>query len=471
MLNYCKKNDVDFVCISELSRLGRSNEVLNTIETLTALNIGLISLKDNITTLNPDKTPNPNATLLSSILSGINQFELTTIKYRIKSGLNHSANQGNVGSPNSIPFGYMKALDSKKMVVHPEESQVVKQIFETFTQGKGCQAIQVILNGQNIPSKKGLRWNHSTIYDILTNSIYKGERRYKGQIINTPAIIDTQVFDKVQQDLRSKRNYQEINRKYPYILNKKLIICGCCQKFYVANHNEKNRLNSYQCNSKFSVNKCQNHSINVDKLELAVKYIYYTELSKLVKIPENLNINGQKQEKQAYQNEVKKLENKENNFLELFTDELITKENLQKKLVKIREDKTKLEQKIEKISAEIQNIEKTQNALNDVNIKLGLNTTNAHTLRYLGTAEYLRQVVKSIIIRPSEVIQANKQDRCIEARINGYNGSEYSVYLSQRSDYFLYQGEKIAYGFNKKMTASTEERQQVVGFLNKILKV
>ena len=60
-------NDLDFVVVSELSRLGRTSKVLETLETLNAKKIGLISLKENIKTLNADKSVNHSSSLILSI--------------------------------------------------------------------------------------------------------------------------------------------------------------------------------------------------------------------------------------------------------------------------------------------------------------------------------------------------------------------------------------------------------------------
>ncbi|HZK94951.1 MAG TPA: recombinase family protein [Prolixibacteraceae bacterium] len=88
MMEYLKLNsDVSFVVIDELSRIGRTSYVLETIEQLNAVKIGLISLKENLTTLNEDKTVNATATMITGVLASINSYELDTLNYRIKSGL------------------------------------------------------------------------------------------------------------------------------------------------------------------------------------------------------------------------------------------------------------------------------------------------------------------------------------------------------------------------------------------------
>ena len=85
MMEYLQNNpNVSYVIISELSRLGRTSFVLSTIEALSKLKIGLISIKERLTTLNEDKTVNATATMITGVLSSINSYELETISFRMK---------------------------------------------------------------------------------------------------------------------------------------------------------------------------------------------------------------------------------------------------------------------------------------------------------------------------------------------------------------------------------------------------
>lgn len=67
--------------------------------------ICFVSLKEGIRTLDKDGKRNPMTDLLLGILTAINVFELETIRYRVKSGLNKTVNKGTWSGGNA-PFGY-----------------------------------------------------------------------------------------------------------------------------------------------------------------------------------------------------------------------------------------------------------------------------------------------------------------------------------------------------------------------------
>lgn len=71
LMNFVEENEVDCVIVSEISRLGRTSKVLETIETLNQKKISLHAIKEKVETLNPDKTINTTSSLL--ILSDLYQ--------------------------------------------------------------------------------------------------------------------------------------------------------------------------------------------------------------------------------------------------------------------------------------------------------------------------------------------------------------------------------------------------------------
>ena len=275
MLDFCKNNHIDIICISELSRLGRSNEILNTIELLNGLGINLYSLKENINTLDSDGSVNANAALLTSVMSGINQFELTTLKYRLKSGYKERYKNGGCNSSDIQPMGYKKV--DKKIVIDEEESQLIERIFNMYVNGnKGVSQIRRILNAENIPSKRGKQFKDYTITHMLRNTIYIGQRRFKGEVFELPElqIVETSLFNQAQNILDTHNKKMNMGKKHNYLLDNKLIKCGVCGKSFFAHmsnpHSTTGNGNMYKCLSKKYNEPCDNYGIQITKLENAV---------------------------------------------------------------------------------------------------------------------------------------------------------------------------------------------------------
>jgi hypothetical protein len=104
------------------------------------------------------------------------------------------------------------------LVINPSEAEIVKQIFNLYKDGDGTQAIANRFNQLGIPTRlaglnsdkttisfektgivkdrTSIKWDGNTILQILKNTIYKGERKFKGEVFtNIKPIIPVDVFD------------------------------------------------------------------------------------------------------------------------------------------------------------------------------------------------------------------------------------------------------------------------------------
>jgi site-specific DNA recombinase len=264
-MKYVEIHKPDYCVVSELSRIGRSNLTLLIIEQLTKMKICFVSLKENLKTLNDDKTINPSTQLLIDILNGINKFELETIKYRVKSGL-HKTISGGTWSGGNAPYGYN--ILNKKLVIN-SDSETVKMIFEKYADNWGTHKIASHLNVNDILTKTGVQWKDTSINKILNNSIYCGKRKWLKELIDMPElqIISEGLFLTVKERLEKNLNTTDLNKhnKYQYILQGK-ITCAC-GKHYVG----QGRHNIYMCASKKYKGGCNTKSIKIDFLENEIK--------------------------------------------------------------------------------------------------------------------------------------------------------------------------------------------------------
>ena len=95
MVEYIKKNHIDKVLVTELSRLGRDTlQVLQVIEILNDLKVSLYIQNYNIETLNKDGEVNAMSQFLITILAEIARMERKTIKDRMVSGYNNYREKG-----------------------------------------------------------------------------------------------------------------------------------------------------------------------------------------------------------------------------------------------------------------------------------------------------------------------------------------------------------------------------------------
>lgn len=86
-LSYCKLNSVNYLLISELSRLGRSTlQVLRSLEILHEAKVCVYIQNIGIYSLQPDGNVNPIASIIITILAEMSNIERTNIQYRLNSG-------------------------------------------------------------------------------------------------------------------------------------------------------------------------------------------------------------------------------------------------------------------------------------------------------------------------------------------------------------------------------------------------
>lgn len=116
MLQYISENDIDKVCVWEISRLGRSTlEALKIIELLNEHKVCLYIKNYNLETLDNDGKINPITSLITTILLEISQMERNTIKERMASGRDqYIAKCRATGKKMGRPSTYRKSDDAMR---------------------------------------------------------------------------------------------------------------------------------------------------------------------------------------------------------------------------------------------------------------------------------------------------------------------------------------------------------------------
>jgi DNA invertase Pin-like site-specific DNA recombinase len=128
MLQYISENDIDKVCVWEISRLGRSTlEALKIIELLNEHKVCLYIKNYNLETLDNDGKINPITSLITTILLEISQMERNTIKERMASGRDqYIAKCRATGKKMGRPSTYRKSDDAMREQ-YKKEISLLKQ--------------------------------------------------------------------------------------------------------------------------------------------------------------------------------------------------------------------------------------------------------------------------------------------------------------------------------------------------------
>lgn len=199
--------------------------------------------------------------MMAGILSVFAQFERELIVDRTTSGMREAAEQGHFGG--KPPLGYTKEIingeKGKKWVIHNEEAEVVKEIFNLCAKGKTYNDIANIIQEKYSDMVAYVRkdketgeiktiyrsWTDASISVILNNKTYLGIREHrknvKGKETITIAnqiepIISKELFDECQLNIqRNKRNYYR-NKKYLFMQK---LVCPKCGRIMACNGTKK----------------------------------------------------------------------------------------------------------------------------------------------------------------------------------------------------------------------------------------
>ena len=98
-LEYCTRNSMNFLLLSELSRLGRSTlQVLRSLEILHEAKVSVYIQNLGLYALQSDGKVNPIASIMVTVLAEMANIERSNIQYRLNSGrANYITNGGKLG--------------------------------------------------------------------------------------------------------------------------------------------------------------------------------------------------------------------------------------------------------------------------------------------------------------------------------------------------------------------------------------
>ena len=146
-LEYCTSHSVDFLLLSELSRLGRSTlQVLRSLEILHEAKVSVYIQNLGLYTLQPDGKVNPIASIMVTVLAEMANIERSNIQYRLNSGrANYVANGGRLGRRKGSTKSEEKLRDEyKETIALLKKGYSIRNIARL--QGIGISTVQRIKN-------------------------------------------------------------------------------------------------------------------------------------------------------------------------------------------------------------------------------------------------------------------------------------------------------------------------------------
>lgn len=393
MLADAEKGLFDMVVVKDISRFARNTvDLLQSVRRLKSLGIETQFLTANMTSMG-------NSEFVLTIFGALAQEESANTSKRIKFGKKMNAEKGRV--PN-IVFGYDKTIgDYFNLSINENEAMAIRQIFRWYTEeGYGGSKIANMLNERGIKTKRGNNWSQNSVCRILTNEIYTGkiingkeeiadfltgQRKEKNEsewlvtIRPELRIVEDEVFDKAQDILKGRHDsfkitHERQSNKYLFSTLIKCKECGWSFRRTVRQY--KNTYVRWVCsghNGK-GADSCPN-AVTVDEEELiqALQEYFQGILGKKKKvinyvIKEFQRVYKAKDENIEYEKqintELNRLRKSREKYMDMYTDDLISREELNEKIGGMRKEIERLENELKMVSYHLTKGEQLEAILN-----------------------------------------------------------------------------------------------------------
>ena len=301
MIRLAEAGKVQTVIVKDMSRMGRDYLKVGyyTESFFAERDIRYIAINDGVDSDKGDNDFTPFRNLF-------NDFYARDTSKKIRAVMRAKGNAGEHLCTNP-PYGYMKdPADKKKWMVDEEAAEIVKRIFDLCIAGKGPMQIAKLLTAEHILTvkahyaqragkplpEKPYHWDPKSVAGILERPEYTGctvnfktyskSHKLKKRLYNVPenqrifpntqpAIIDEQVFVRVQE-LRENKRRPAKQAERQGLFSGLLYCADCGSKLHFATgKNMTPQQDCYRCSRyKSNTGDCTMHFIREETLKLFV---------------------------------------------------------------------------------------------------------------------------------------------------------------------------------------------------------
>ena len=301
MIRLAEAGKVQTVIVKDMSRMGRDYLKVGyyTESFFAERDIRYIAINDGVDSDKGDNDFTPFRNLF-------NDFYARDTSKKIRAVMRAKGNAGEHLCTNP-PYGYMKDPgDKKKWIVDEEAAEIVKRIFDLCIAGKGPMQIAKLLTAEHILTvkahyaqragkplpEKPYHWDPKSVAGILERPEYTGctvnfktyskSHKLKKRLYNVPenqrifpntqpAIIDEQVFVRVQE-LRENKRRPAKQAERQGLFSGLLYCADCGSKLHFATgKNMTPQQDCYRCSQyKSNTGDCTMHFIREETLKLFV---------------------------------------------------------------------------------------------------------------------------------------------------------------------------------------------------------
>lgn len=393
MMADAEKGLFEMVVVKDISRFARNTvDLLQNIRKLKALGIETQFLTANMTSMG-------NSEFVLTIFGALAQEESANTSKRVKFGKKLNAEKGRV--PNLV-YGYDKtAGDYFNLAINQEEAAVIRQIYQWYTQ-EGCGGAKIAnrLNERGCRTKRNCLWSQNAVCRILTNELYTGkiingkqevtdfltgQRTEKDEtdwmVTDRPdlQIITPELFEEAQRIMKGRGQAFKLDRERQsnkYLFSTLIKCKECGWSFRRTARTYQNTYIRWVCSGHNGrgAESCPN-AVTIDEEELIqTLQQYFTRLLAQKKsvishvVSQFQKVYRARDENLDYEKELSaklaKLQKTRQKYMDLYTDDLITREELNEKIGGARQEIQRLESELKMVSYNLTKGEQLESILN-----------------------------------------------------------------------------------------------------------
>ena len=224
MIKDSGKKIFDVVLVWKLDRFARNRfDAVNYKYQLEKNGVHLVSAMEPI-------SQGPEGIMVESMLIGMAEYYSAELALKVARGERENALQCKYNG-GVVPLGFTIGKEDRLYHIDPETAPIVQEIFSRYADGEPAEKIAASLNERGLRTRTGKPFVKNSFFQIFRNRRYIGEYRYKDIVTpgGIPAIVDQDLFDRVQQRFEQNRiaHGRPAKEDVSYLLTTKLF-CGKC---------------------------------------------------------------------------------------------------------------------------------------------------------------------------------------------------------------------------------------------------
>ena len=417
LLSDAQRGFFEIVLVYRIDRFSRNTrELLNTMETLKKIGVSLRSITE------PFDTAVPLENFAILVLGSIAQLERDTLIERAKMGTLRSVKEGHYMA--SVPlYGYKYNRQTKKLEIDPEESRVVKLIFDLYQKpDSSLNEVTKKLNEMGYRCRKGGQWHETQVNRVLIHPGYCGKWPYTSGseriVIDIPPIISEETFDKVQELSKKRKISGGGRKKYEYLVVDYLY-CGICgRRMGVRGRTSTIRRRGkiygpylqeyYYCPSRTLKKSCGMKWISRDEIDSLV----WREVKRYIKSPalikQALKQHYKKDQKKLASlkgeltkigSEIDKLELGKERIRRIYRKGIITRDQLNLQMQQATIERYNLDREKREVELHIKNQRYLRSRLNSLEKLIGKIQNNVDNLTFQRKGATINLLIDRIVIK------------------------------------------------------------------------